>query len=41
MELQDCAGYGDDSDVWDGVASGIGPVNSLLPRFDQVDEDEE
>ena len=37
MELEDCAGF-DDSDVLiDGGISG--PVNSLLPRFDQEETD--
>ena len=37
MELDDCAGAGfDDSDVYlEGGISGIGPVNSLMPRFEQ------
>ena len=35
MELEDCAGF-DDSDVYpEGGIGIIGPVNSLLPRFEQ------
>ena len=35
MELEDCAGF-DDSDVYpEGGLGIIGPVNSLMPRFDQ------
>ena len=37
MELEDCGGF-DDSDVYPEGGFGIsGPVNSLMPRFDQED----
>ena len=39
VEYQDCAGF-EDSDVFlEGHIGSIGPVNSLLPRFEH-DEDE-
>ena len=35
MDLEDCAGF-DDSDVYaEGGIGIVGPVNSLMPRFDQ------
>ena len=37
MDLEDCAGF-DDSDVYpEGGLGIVGPVNSLMPRFDQED----
>ena len=37
MDLEDYAGF-DDSDVYpEGGLGIVGPVNSLLPRFDQED----
>ena len=40
VEYQDCAGF-EDSDVFlEGHIGSVGPVNSLLPRFEHDTEDE-
>ena len=38
---QDYDGFGDSEVYLDGGIGGLGPVNTLLPRFDRVDTDDD